>query len=93
MEKYIIKHKIKGYTGKEACIVFSDGVSGIYDPWIASWFERKGYKVEKEAEGKSEAETIDYSKMKVEELKEIAKEKGIEGHSELKKAELIEKLG
>ena len=35
----------------------------------------------------------DYSSMTVSQLREIAKNKGIEGYSSLKKAELIEKLG
>ena len=37
-------------------------------------------------------ETVDYSSMTVTQLKAIAKEKGIEGYSNLKKAELIERL-
>lgn len=36
---------------------------------------------------------IDYSSMTSTQLKAIAKEKGIEGYSSLKKAELIERLG
>lgn len=35
---------------------------------------------------------IDYSKLKVDELKDIVKEKGIEGYSDMKKVELIELL-
>lgn len=35
---------------------------------------------------------IDYSKLKVDELKAIAKEKDIEGYSDMKKAELIESI-
>ncbi len=35
---------------------------------------------------------IDYAKMKVDELKSIAEEKGIEGYSDMKKAELIEAI-
>mgnify|MGYP002608006373 FL=1 len=38
-------------------------------------------------------QSIDYSSMTVAQLREIAKNKGIEGYSSLKKAELIEKLG
>lgn len=37
-------------------------------------------------------ENIDYSKLKVDELKAIAKEKGIEGYSDMKKSELIQIL-
>ena len=35
----------------------------------------------------------DYTSMTLAELREIAKEKGIEGYAKLKKAELIEALG
>lgn len=35
---------------------------------------------------------IDYAKMKVDELKSIAEEKGIDGYSDMKKAELIEAI-
>lgn len=37
-------------------------------------------------------ETVDYSSMTATQLKAIAKERGIEGYSNLKKAELIERL-
>ena len=35
---------------------------------------------------------IDHTKMKVDELKSIAEEKGIEGYLDMKKAELIEAI-
>ena len=38
-------------------------------------------------------ENIDYSTMTLAELKQVAKEKGIEGYSKLNKSQLIEKLG
>lgn len=38
-------------------------------------------------------ENIDYSTITVAQLKEIAKEQGIEGYSKLNKSQLIEKLG
>lgn len=37
-------------------------------------------------------ETVDYSKLKVAELRELAKEKKVEGYSTMKKAELIDAL-
>ena len=44
----------------------------------------------KKAEVKAEAK--DYSKMTVAELKEVAKEQGIEGYTSMKKAELLEAI-
>lgn len=41
---------------------------------------------------KSETKDVDYAKMSVAELKEIAKEKGIKGATTMKKAELIDAL-
>lgn len=45
-----------------------------------------------EVEGPQE-KNIDYSTMTLAELKQIAKEQGIEGYSKLNKAKLLEKLG
>ncbi|AMG20709.1 Rho termination factor N-terminal domain-containing protein [Staphylococcus saprophyticus] len=38
------------------------------------------------------SEAQDFSSMKVSELKEVAKKQGIEGYSDMKKAELIDEL-
>ena len=57
---------------------------------------KKPVKADSAAETKKaapkKAESVDYSKMTVAELKAAAKEKGISGYTSLKKAELIEAL-
>ena len=53
--------------------------------------ETKKEEVKKEVKAKKE-ETQDYSKLTVAELKNIAKEKGIEGYSTMKKADLLAAL-
>ena len=54
--------------------------------------EKSAFAATKKAAPKAKAETVDYSKMTVAELKEAAKKKGVEGFSAMKKAELIAAL-
>ena len=49
-------------------------------------------KLEKTKKSKTKASEVDYLKMTVAQLKLAAKEKGVEGYTSLKKAELIKVL-
>jgi hypothetical protein len=85
----------KGYTGLIAGVSFVNGQGITEDRWLIQWFKNKGYKVDEEKVPEDEREeTIetDLESLKVEELREMAKEKNIEGYSKMKKEELINAL-
>lgn len=74
--KYIINHKIKGFTGKSACLVFSNGVSETNDSWVASWFKSKGHNVIENSLNDGETGTLEDNSMKstLEKFKNIDKD-------------------
>lgn len=78
---------------KELVAVAKDGKAGhIQKQEVAA--EEMSVKVKKETAPKKEAkvEAVDYAKLTVAELKEMAKEKGIEGATTMKKADLVAAL-
>lgn len=91
MAKYKILAPNEEYTGISAGVSFSNGEGYTEDEWLVDWFENKGYKVTKEdvEENKKDGTLEDLT---VKELKELAKDKRIEGYSDMKKEELIKAL-
>lgn len=73
----------RGYTGKVAGVSFINGEGETEDKWLIQWFKNKGYKVVEEKK---------LEELTVAELRKMAAEKGIEGYSDMRKAELIKTL-
>lgn len=85
---YEVKFKDdNNYTGEYGPVIFVEGVAKVKDSWIATWFEGRGFIV-----SKIDNADIDLRDLTIEQLKEVAIEKGIEIPSKAKKDEIITML-
>jgi len=94
--KYKITTPEEGYTGIIAGVSFANGVGETESNWLVNWFTEKDYGVAEIAEDETKQEVteeiINLSELNSNELKYLAKGKGIQGYSSLNKKELIKVL-
>lgn len=90
----------KDYTGVSATVEFTRGVGECADPYLLSWFEEHGYRVELDAaelklpvpepiEEPESGESVNIDEMTVNQLKAYAAERGIELGKAKTKADIL----
>lgn len=92
---YEIKFKDEehsNFTGEYGPCNFIKGKTETGNAWFAAWFEGNGFEVNKVEVNKVEENESKYSTMKVDELKALCTEKGIEYSSKVTKDELSKLL-
>jgi hypothetical protein len=82
----------KEYTGVSASVYFVDGVGETDDPHLIQWFERSGYTIEGTSEHEADNEHVTIEEMIATELRDLAREKGIKGYSNMTRNQLLKAL-
>lgn len=87
------QHFMRGWEGMTK-LRFPNGYTGEYKDAIAAVLIKKGQavRVEEEAAAERQPPKVPLERMKLEELRALAREKGLEGFEDLTRAELIELL-
>lgn len=85
----------KQYNGISASVPFVDGVGDTEDPYLLEWFEQNGYTIEgkessPEPSGDEQSKTL--KDLSATELRDLAREKGVKGYSNMSKDKLLEAL-
>lgn len=91
----IIKTKVSNFNGYRASVLFRNGVGSTNDTRLIEWFRTHGYIVE-DTTDKPVDKTLEkknkYEDMSLNELKALAKERGVVIGNTKDKNKLLEKL-
>ena len=84
----------KKYSGEYGKVTFVEGVAKVEDSWLAAWFAGREFKVtELKDDSKIEQDNkVELKSLKIDKLKALASEKGIEFDTNIKKEELLKLL-
>ena len=89
----IIRTKVPNFNGYRASVLFSNGVGRTNDTRLIEWFRSHGYTVETESKPKTEnKKPVTLESMTPDELRALAKAKGVYVGNTKDKDKLIDKL-